>query len=107
MRAARSAKVLMKGKIRRFFLPKFYPEYVKKQLSIRQGECLQCGKCCVFLNRCPFLKGHGENIRCLIYNICRPKQCKIFPIDERDIREVNGTCGYSFPNPDKPEAKRF
>ena len=97
MKRAHSATVLIKGKIRRFFLPKLYPEYVKKQLSIRQGECLQCGKCCVFLHKCPFLRGHGENIRCLIYNVFRPKQCKVFPLDERDLQEIKGICGYSFP----------
>jgi hypothetical protein len=88
--------VAIKGKIRRFFLPKLYPDYVKKQLDIRQGKCLQCGKCCVMLYRCPFLKGSGDNIRCLIYNSFRPRQCKLFPIDERDLQEIGGPCGYSF-----------
>lgn len=87
----------IKGKIRRFLLPKIRPKYVKKKLSIRQGKCLQCGKCCIMLYRCPFLKGSGDNIRCLIYNSFRPHQCKLFPIDERDLNEIGGPCGYSFP----------
>lgn len=92
----------IKGKIRRFFLIKFRPEYVKKQLEIRQGECFQCGKCCVFLYRCPFLRGSGRKIRCQIYHSFRPQQCKLFPIDERDLQEISGACGYSFPKERKP-----
>lgn len=92
----------VKGKIRRFLLPKFRPGYVRKQLLLRQGDCLQCGKCCKFLYHCPFLRQRGEEIYCLVYNVCRPQQCRIFPIDERDLLEVNGPCGYYFPNQDKP-----
>jgi hypothetical protein len=36
---------------------------------------------------------------CLTYGTCRPQSCKIFPIDQRDIDEVDlcgGKCGFRF-----------
>ncbi len=85
-----------KSKIRRFVLCKFHKGYVEAQLKKRRGDCLQCGKCCRFLYRCPFLIGSDENMRCLIYNFCRPSQCIAFPIDVKDLEEVNFKCGYYF-----------
>lgn len=90
--SARGLRMLW-GKIRRFGLCAFDPHYVEQQLSLRQGSCNQCGACCKLMFSCPYLK---EN-RCLIYDTCRPDVCKRFPIDERDLRNVNEVCSYSFP----------
>jgi hypothetical protein len=45
------------------------------------------------------LGGSDENPRCLIYNSVRPNQCAAFPIDERDLADVNYLCSYSFAQP--------
>jgi hypothetical protein len=84
------------GKLRRLWLVHFRKEYVQRQLLVRTGDCHQCGTCCNLLFTCPMLT---KNRRCLIYGVCRPQSCKVFPIDQRDIQEVEtcgGTCGYGF-----------
>ena len=84
------------GKLRRLRMVHFQKGYVKKQLSARTGACRQCGVCCNLLFTCPMLTKKG---RCIIYGSCRPKACKVFPIDQRDIDEIKfcgGQCGYSF-----------
>jgi hypothetical protein len=84
------------GKFRRLYLSYFRKAYVKKQLALRKGECLQCARCCSFVFECPMLT---KQRLCRIYNKSRLKVCKIFPIDQRDIDEValyGGTCGYRF-----------
>jgi len=33
------------------------------------------------------------------YGKCRPKACRLFPLDQKDINDVarcNGVCGYAF-----------
>lgn len=79
--------------VRRFWLNKFRRKHVTNQLLKRKGDCHQCGRCCSLIFRCPFLTREG---RCFIYHNGRPQQCRTFPIDKRDIAEVNGTCGYYF-----------
>jgi hypothetical protein len=84
------------AKLRRFWLVHFKKEYVQRQLLVRKGDCHQCGTCCNLLFTCPMLTKQG---RCLVYGTCRPQACKVFPIDQRDIHEVNlcgGQCGYRF-----------
>jgi hypothetical protein len=84
------------GKVRRFLLVHFYKSYIQRQLLLREGDCLQCGICCNFLFACPMLTQKG---RCRIYDVCRPRACRVFPIDQRDIEEVKmcgGNCGYGF-----------
>lgn len=84
------------GKLRRLGLVHFQKEYVRRQLSARQGACRQCATCCNLLFTCPMLTKRG---RCLVYGTCRPQACKTFPIDQRDIDEVNlygDRCGYNF-----------
>ena len=84
------------GKLRRFWLVHFQKGYVQRQLPARQGDCHQCGTCCNLLFTCPMLTKQG---RCFVYDFCRPKVCKIFPIDQRDIDEVklcSGQYGYRF-----------
>lgn len=88
----------LSGKARRFLLVHFSQDYVQDQLSIRQGECRQCGTCCNLLFTCPSLTKDGG---CTVYGICRPQACKVFPIDQRDIDEAaacGGRCGYHFIN---------
>ncbi len=84
------------GKVRRLLLVHYRKDYVRHQLSARQGACRQCGTCCNLLFTCPMLTNKG---RCLAYGTCRPQVCKIFPIDQRDVVEVQlagGQCGYRF-----------
>jgi len=84
------------GKLRRFYLYHFRKDYVQRQLSIRAGRCNQCGACCSLLFRCPMLTEDG---RCRSYDHYRWAVCRAFPIDQRDIEDVNaigGECGYCF-----------
>ncbi len=89
------------NKIRRTILCMTAEDYVKEQEKLRSGECYQCGKCCKLLFKCPFLGGSEDNPRCTIYH-GRPKPCMAFPIDERDLADVNFQCGYFFQ--DRPKA---
>jgi len=82
---------LLWGTARRFVLAHFRPRYVSEQLRRRRRACLRCGRCCRILLRCPFLR-NGDH--CIIYKL-RPKQCRMFPIDERDSLDVPG-CAFSF-----------
>lgn len=79
------------GVLRRFWLVHFRPDYVQRQLQKRQGECRRCGNCCLLVCRCPFLKGENQ---CTIYG-WRSRQCREFPIDERDLKDVP-SCGFRF-----------
>jgi len=88
------------GKFRRFWLVHFQKEYIKGQILAREGDCRQFGACCNLLFTCPMLTKPG---RCFVYGSCRPQACKVFPIDRRDIDEINlcgGHCGYRFNNED-------
>lgn len=91
------------GKIRRLYLVNFRKKYVQRQLEKREGACRQCGTCCNLLVTCPMLLKKG----CLVYGICRPQTCKVFPIDQRDLKEVqfcNSTCGFHFEVSNRNEA---
>lgn len=90
------------NKVRRFLLCVVQSDYVRRQAELRQGECVGCGRCCKLVFQCPFLGGTDENPRCLIYNSVRPNQCAAFPIDERDLADVNYLCSYSFPQAAAP-----
>ncbi|WP_338669067.1 hypothetical protein [Pseudodesulfovibrio methanolicus] len=86
------------GKARRFYLVHFRKDYVRAQLRAREGACRQCGFCCNMLFTCPLLTREG---RCVAYGVCRPRSCRVFPIDQRDIDEVGkcgARCGYRFEN---------
>ena len=89
---------LFKGTSRRYFLCNFNMTYVNKQLAKRKGTCLQCGKCCDLSIKCPLLKRKDGKISCRIYNNGRVKACISFPIDERDLADVDFKCGYYFAN---------
>lgn len=90
---ARSFRSPLRGKIRRWYLTTFRKNYVQHQLTIRQGQCSQCGACCRLVVRCPLLT---SSQLCSQYHRGRPANCTCFPIDERDLRDVGGRCGYYF-----------
>lgn len=98
MQAVKDSRFLLHTtcKLRRFWLVHFRKKYVQRQLLLRHGDCRQCGVCCNMLFTCPMLTRQGK---CLIYDSFRPRVCKVFPIDQRDIGEVSlcgGHCGYYF-----------
>src|SRR3982750_478 len=84
------------GKLRRFVSANFRKQEVIAQLALRRGECNRCGACCEILYKCPFLKKEADGTgTCGIYED-RPNACRYFPIDQRDLREVRGSCSYYF-----------
>jgi putative zinc- or iron-chelating protein len=84
------------GKLRRFVSANFRKQEVIESLSLRRGECNRCGACCEILFKCPFLKKHDDaTTTCGIYED-RPNQCRLFPIEKRDLEEVRGTCSFYF-----------
>ncbi len=86
----------VQGKLRRFVNIRFRREEVVAKLALRQGECNRCGACCEILFKCPFLKNHGDGTTsCGIYED-RPNQCRLFPIERRDLEEVRGQCSFYF-----------
>ncbi|MEO0190907.1 MAG: hypothetical protein ABIL18_07995 [candidate division WOR-3 bacterium] len=84
------------NKLRRFYICHFRKEMLAYNLKRRRGACLQCGRCCKLVYRCPMLVGNGSTMRCLIYNTGRPQQCRVFPLDHADLADVNFRCGYFF-----------
>ncbi|MGB8509723.1 MAG: YkgJ family cysteine cluster protein [Pyrinomonadaceae bacterium] len=84
------------GKLRRFVQIRFHKEEVVAALALRRGDCNRCGDCCEILFKCPFLKKHDDDTStCGIYED-RPDQCRMFPINKRDLQEVRGTCSFYF-----------
>jgi hypothetical protein len=84
------------GKLRRFVSANFRKQETIAALSLRRGECNRCGACCEILFKCPFLKKHTDgSTTCGIYED-RPNQCRLFPIERRDLEEVRGTCSFYF-----------
>ena len=88
------------GVVRRFLLVHFRAGYVRRQAELRSGECSRCGKCCRILYRCPML---AEGNHCQIYGK-RPQQCRQFPIDARDLKDVP-ECSFRFPEMEPAEEK--
>jgi hypothetical protein len=89
---------LLAGKVRRQFLVAFRPAYVARKAAERRGECSQCGSCCVLACRCPFL--NRQQLCTVYHSVLRPRVCVVFPLDERDLRDVyvssGRVCGYHF-----------
>ena len=84
------------GKLRRFVSANFRKQEVIDALALRRGECNRCGACCEILFKCPFLKKHDDGTStCGIYED-RPNQCRLFPIERRDLEEVRGQCSFYF-----------
>jgi len=62
----------------------------------RNGECRNCGACCKFLFKCPFLisDSNGSNgTLCAIYEM-RPPQCRKYPRTKDE--QIYEPCGYCF-----------
>jgi len=88
------------GKLRRFFSFVLAYPLVKKKLARRKGHCTRCGACCRLPEKCMFLVMENGKARCRVYRF-RPPNCRIFPIDERDLEDRNRVeprrpCGYYF-----------
>jgi Putative zinc- or iron-chelating domain len=88
------------GKVRRFYLAHFRRAYVRESLARRIGQCDRTGACCHLMFTCPLLDQKSQPVRCSIHEV-KPKVCRLFPIDERDLRDRDiispGTpCGFSF-----------
>jgi len=99
LRAVEDAKFRARqaqGKLRRFVSSNFRKQEVIEALALRRGECNRCGACCEILFKCPFLKKHEDGMTtCGIYED-RPNQCRLFPIEKRDLEEVRGQCSFYF-----------
>jgi Putative zinc- or iron-chelating domain len=101
----RERMILGWGKVRRLYLAHFRPGYVRESLARRVGQCNRTGACCRLMFTCPLLDVKTEPVQCSIHEI-KPKVCKLFPIDERDLRDrdivsPDKPCGFSF----QPRAK--
>ncbi len=91
---------LLWGKVRRLGLSIFRPQYVRRSIERRTGACARCGACCRLGFRCQFLRDAGNLTECRFHKF-RPGNCRLFPIDERDLAdrdlvEPHRPCGYSF-----------
>jgi hypothetical protein len=93
---------LWKGVIRRLLLYFVNRRYINKNYLKRHGKCLRCGACCKLgFKWCPYLRleTDGEYF-CKKHESFRIPNCKIFPIDTRDIKDRNiiskKPCGYYF-----------
>ena len=102
---ARERLVLGWGKLRRLYLAHLRPGYVRRSLARRVGDCNRTGACCRLMYTCPLLDARAEPVRCTINEI-KPKVCRLFPIDERDLRDrdiiaPDAPCGFSFIPPEE------
>ncbi|MFH0911653.1 MAG: hypothetical protein V1918_09150 [Planctomycetota bacterium] len=89
------------GKMRRLTTNALRNKHVKQQLKRRRGHCLRCGACCRLLFKCPLLKEHPDGTTSCRIHRRRPGNCRVFPLDERDLRERDELmpllpCGYFF-----------
>ena len=103
---------LLWGKVRRFYLGLARRRYVRDRLARRTGQCRRCGACCALGYRCLALRDTPKGTECRTHQI-RPPNCRLFPIDERDLaaRDLilpHTPCGFRFaPAPDDaPENAR-
>jgi Fe-S-cluster containining protein len=81
------------GRLRRIKLFIFNYNSIKKSLSLRKGECNQCGECCKFLFVCPMLYKRNSKYACRIYKI-RPPICRLFPLTYHDISGLKSKCDF-------------
>jgi hypothetical protein len=88
------------GKVRRLYLAHFRPAYVRESLARRRGHCDRTGACCRLMFTCPLLDARPHPVRCTIHSV-KPRVCRLFPIDERDLRDRDIVspmvpCGFTF-----------
>ena len=98
---------LLWGKVRRFYLGVLRRRYVRRSLELRRGECARCGACCALGYRCWSLRDSDDGTECRVHGV-RPMNCRIFPIDERDLADrdlLNPSvpCGFSFDGSSPPD----
>ncbi|HUT33687.1 MAG TPA: hypothetical protein VNE39_09420 [Planctomycetota bacterium] len=91
---------LLWGKARRLGLGLFRIGYVRRSAARREGDCQRCGACCQLGYRCQFLRNAKSISECRIHAL-RPRNCRLFPIDERDLADrdlvaPDVPCGYRF-----------
>jgi hypothetical protein len=83
------------GQLRRQYLSRLRPGYVRQAREDRQSECRRCGSCCNLTFNCPFF---DATVGCKIYEK-RPLTCRDFPIDARDLRITRVPCGHHYEHP--------
>jgi hypothetical protein len=96
----RERLILGRGKLRRLYLGLLRPGYVRESLARRVGQCDRTGACCHLMYTCPLLVTKSNPVRCSIHEI-KPRSCRLFPIDERDLKDrdivsPDAPCGFSF-----------
>ena len=92
--------ILIRGKLRRIYLCFLHMDYVQESHAQRHGQCRRCGRCCFMVFRCPFYHLEEGVPACRIHET-KPRVCRLFPIDERDLRDrdlmaPDIPCGYVF-----------
>jgi hypothetical protein len=80
------------GQVRRQYLSRLRPGYVRRVRAERRGACRRCGSCCNLTFHCPYL---SDETGCLHYEK-RTLTCRDFPIDALDLRLTRVPCGHSF-----------
>jgi hypothetical protein len=86
----------LRGKTRRFVQSSLLRQDPAPLLAQRQGECNRCGACCKILFRCPFLGTDADGqYTCRIYEK-RFEQCRLYPLQARDLLELDGECSFTF-----------
>lgn len=93
----RRLRLLATGKVRRFIKATIQQKRTLELVAAsRRGQCTRCGACCMILLRCPFLeRTRDHQYRCKIYGR-HFAQCKLFPMEPRDLAEIDAECGYFF-----------
>jgi hypothetical protein len=91
---------LLWGKVRRLYLGVFRRGYVRRSVERRHGDCARCGACCALGYRCLSLCDGEAGAECRVHRL-RPMNCRLFPIDERDLADrdliqPDVPCGYHF-----------
>jgi len=108
--------ILFWGKVRRFYYHTCRPDYIARNHLRRRGECTRCGICCLMGSTCLHYSEDGDGQALCLRHPVRPRNCRIFPVDEADLRDrdilaPDTPCGYSFipigepltPEPAAPE----
>jgi phosphatidylserine decarboxylase len=83
------------AQVRRQYLSRLRPGYVRRARELRRGECRCCGTCCSLTFHCPLL---DESNRCKYYQ-WRNVSCRDFPHDATDLRLTQVPCGHYFEEP--------
>ena len=97
----RERLVLVWGKLRRFYYHNCNTRYIRENHARRTGECARCGACCWLAHPCFNLAWEENGLTYCKIHKRRVKNCRIFPIDEKDIADrdlilPDVPCGYSF-----------